>query len=59
VYVLRLAFPGPVISIGEIRNPYKCLVGKREDSRVLGRPRRRWEDNFRMDLREIGWETFD
>jgi hypothetical protein len=31
------------------------LVGKPEGNRPLGRPRRRWEDNIRMDLREIGW----
>jgi hypothetical protein len=34
---------------------YNILVGKPEGKRTLGRPRRRWEDNMRMDLREIGW----
>jgi hypothetical protein len=34
---------------------YKVLVGKPEGKRPLGRPRRRWEDWIRMDLREIGW----
>jgi hypothetical protein len=38
---------------------YKVLVGKPEGKRPLGRPRRRWEDGFRMDLREIGWGTVD
>jgi hypothetical protein len=38
---------------------YKILVGKPEGKRPLGRPRRRWEDNIRMDLREIGWEVVD
>jgi hypothetical protein len=38
------------------RNTYKILVGKREKKTLLGRPRRRWEDNIRMDLREIRWK---
>jgi hypothetical protein len=42
--------------IGEIRNAYNILVGKTEGKRPLGRPRRRWEGNIRMDLTEIGWE---
>jgi hypothetical protein len=37
------------------RNAYKVLMGKPEGKRPLGRPRRRWEDGIRMDLREIGW----
>jgi hypothetical protein len=40
--------------MGEQRNAYKISVGKPEGKRPLGRPRRRWEDNVRMDLREIG-----
>jgi hypothetical protein len=40
--------------MGEERNVYKVLVGKPEGKRLLGRPRRRWEDGIRMDLREIG-----
>jgi hypothetical protein len=39
---------------GEERKVYKVLVGKPEVKRPLGRPRRRWEDGVRMDLREIG-----
>jgi hypothetical protein len=35
----------------EMRNTYKILVGKSEGKRALGRPKRRWEDNFRMDFR--------
>jgi hypothetical protein len=35
---------------------YNVLVGKPEGKRPLGRPRYRWEDGIRMDLREIGWE---
>jgi hypothetical protein len=42
--------------MGENRNEYKFLSGKRERKRPLGRPRRKWEDKFKMDLREIGWE---
>jgi hypothetical protein len=41
--------------MGEKRNAYRILVGKPEGQRPLGRPRRRWEDNTEMDLREIGW----
>jgi hypothetical protein len=40
-----------------IRNAYKILVGEPRWKRPLGRPRRRWEGNIRMDLREVGWEV--
>jgi hypothetical protein len=40
--------------MGEKRNASRTLVGKLEGREPLGRPRRRWEDNIRMDLREIG-----
>jgi hypothetical protein len=40
---------------GERRGAYRALVGKPEERRPLGRPRRRWEDNIKMDLREVGW----
>jgi hypothetical protein len=43
----------------EKRNAYRILVGKAEGKRSLGRPRRRWEENIRMDLREIGWDGMD
>jgi hypothetical protein len=42
--------------MGEKRNVYRILVGKPEGKRPLGRPRRRWVDNIKMDLREIGWD---
>jgi hypothetical protein len=42
--------------MGAMRNAYNILVGKLEGKRPIGRPRRRWDDNIRMDLREIGWE---
>jgi hypothetical protein len=44
---------------GQKRNMYRVLVGKPEGKRPLGRPRRRWEDNIKMDLREIGWGGMD
>jgi hypothetical protein len=42
--------------MGEDRNVYKVLMEKPERKRPLGRPRCRWEDGIRMDLKEIGWE---
>jgi hypothetical protein len=39
----------------EGRNVYRVLVGKPERKRPLGRPRRKWEDGVKMDLRDIGW----
>jgi hypothetical protein len=45
--------------MGEKRNAYRMLVGKPKGRRLLGRPRRRWVDNIRMDLREIGWDDVD
>jgi hypothetical protein len=44
---------------GENRNVYGILVGKPEGKRPLGRPRRRWVDNIKVDLREIGWSGVD
>jgi hypothetical protein len=40
---------------GEKRNAYRILVGKPEGKRQLGKPRRKWVDNIKMDLRRIGW----
>jgi hypothetical protein len=53
--------------MGKMRNAYNILIGKSEGKRPLGRPRLRWRDNIRMDLREIGrgldsikgWEYLD
>jgi hypothetical protein len=44
---------------GEKRNEYEILVGEPEGKRAVGRPRRRWEDNIKMHLREIGWGFMD
>jgi hypothetical protein len=45
--------------MGEKRNAYRLLVGKPEGMRPLGRPRRRWVDNIKMDLGEIEWVGVD
>jgi hypothetical protein len=50
----RLRWAGHVARMGEGRGVYRVLVGKPEGKRLLGRPRRRWEDNIRMDLQEVG-----
>jgi hypothetical protein len=44
---------------GKKRNAYRILVGKPEGRRPLGRPRRRWVNNIKMYLREIGWDGID
>jgi hypothetical protein len=51
----RLRWAGHVACMGERRGAYSALVGKPEGRRPLGRPRRRWEDNIKMDLRDVGW----
>jgi hypothetical protein len=43
----------------EERNVYKVLMGKQEGKRPLEKPRHRWEDGIRMDLREIGWGSVE
>jgi hypothetical protein len=45
--------------MGESRGAYRVLAEKPEGRRPLGRPRRRWEDNIKMDLRELGWGVVD
>ena len=50
----RMRWAGHVARIGEDRGVERVLVGKPEGKRPLGRPRRRWEDNIKMDLEEVG-----
>jgi hypothetical protein len=45
--------------MGKRRGAYRALVGKSEGKRPLERPRHRWEDNIKMDLREVGWGDID
>jgi hypothetical protein len=51
----RMRWAGQVAQLEEKRNAYRILVGKPEGKRPLGRPTRRWVDNIKMDLREMGW----
>jgi hypothetical protein len=55
----RMRWAGHVARMGEERKVYKVLAGKPEGKRPLGRPRRKWEDGIRMDLREIGLGVVD
>jgi hypothetical protein len=55
----RMRRAGLVAPMGEKRNAYRILVGKPEGRRPLVRPRRRWVDNIKIDLREIGWDVVD
>jgi hypothetical protein len=50
----RLRWAGHVARMGEEIGIYRVLVGKPDGKRPLGRPRRRWEDNIKLDFREIG-----
>ena len=50
----RMRWAGHVVRMGEEMGVYRVLVGKPERKRPLGRPRRRWVDNIRMDLQEVG-----
>jgi hypothetical protein len=50
----RMRWAGHVARMGDGRGVYRILVGRPEGKRPLGRPRRRWEDNIKMDLREMG-----
>jgi hypothetical protein len=55
----RMSWAGHVARKGENRNAYRLLVGKPKGKRPLGRPRRRWMDNIRVDLGEVGWSDVD
>ena len=51
----RMRWVGHLTRTGERRGAYRVLVGKPEGKRPLGRPRRRWEDNIKLDFQEVGW----
>jgi hypothetical protein len=55
----RMIWARHVPRMGEKRNAYRILVGKPEERRAVGRPRRRWGDIIRMDLRETVWGGMD
>jgi len=50
----RMRWAGHVAHVGERKGVYRAFVGKPEGERQLGRPRRRWEDNIKMDIKELG-----
>jgi hypothetical protein len=55
----RIRWAGHVARMRAKKNVYSSMVGKPEGKRPLGRPRRRWVDNIRMDLGEVGWGEVD
>jgi hypothetical protein len=59
VKVRKMRWVGHVARMGELWDAYNILVGRPEGRRPLGRPRRRWEDNIKMNLREIGFGDVD
>jgi len=54
-----MRWAGHVARMRERRDVYRVLVGKSEGQRPFGRPRRRWEDNIKMDLQEVGCWSMD
>jgi hypothetical protein len=54
----RMRWAGHVARTVEGRGAYRVLVGRPERRRPLGRPRRRWEDNIKIDLQEVGWRAW-
>ena len=59
IHMLRMRWAGHVARMAERRGVYRFLVEKPEGKRPLGRPRRRWEDNIKMDLQEVGCGGMD
>jgi hypothetical protein len=55
----RMKWAGHVALMGEGRGAYRILVGRPEGRRPLGGPRRRWEDNIKMNLQGVGWGDMD
>jgi hypothetical protein len=54
----RMRWAGHVARMGEGRGAYRIFVGRREGRRPLGRPRRRWVDNIKVDLQDVGWDRW-
>jgi hypothetical protein len=54
-----MSWAANVALMGERRGVYRVLVGKPEGKRPIGRPRRRWEDNIKMDLQDVGCGSMD
>jgi hypothetical protein len=59
IKIEKMRWAGHVARMGEGRGVYRVLMGKPEGRRLLGKPRRRWEDNISMDLREVGCGCVD
>jgi hypothetical protein len=55
----KMRWAGHVTRMGDKRNAYRILMGKPEGRRSLGRPRRWWVNNIKIDFREIGWDDMD
>jgi hypothetical protein len=55
----RMRWAGHVARMGAKRNAYMILAGNTDGKRPLGRPRRWWVNNIKMDLRKIGWDGMD
>jgi hypothetical protein len=55
----RMTWAGHVARMGKTRGAYRILVGRPEGRRPLGRRRRRWEDNIKMDIEDVGWVGMD
>jgi hypothetical protein len=55
----RMRWTGHIARMERGGNTYKILVGEPEGKRPLGRPRYGWENNIKMDLRDIGWDGLD
>jgi hypothetical protein len=54
-----MRWAGHAAQMGKKRNAYGILVGKPQEKRPVGRSRRRWMDNIKIDIREIGWNVVD
>jgi hypothetical protein len=59
IQLSRMRWAGHVACMGERRGLYRVLVGKPEGSRPLRRPKRRWEDNIKIDLQKVGFGAID